>query len=843
MVGIVIVSHSAKLAEGLRDLAEQMGQGEISLAIAAGIDDPDQPIGTDAMQVHAAIEAVYSPDGVVILMDLGSALLSAETALEFLSPEQRENVYLSAAPLVEGTIAAVVQAAVGSDVQQVIQEAQGALAAKVEHIGQADAGQAAGPTEMAAPTPAPPEGETRELEIVVRNRQGLHARPAANFVKTASGYEAEIWVYKGEKRGNAKSINQVATLGVRQGEQIRLNATGPDAEQALSALQALADENFGEAETPAEPPAAPTTVGPAPSPAAAGTLAGIPASPGIAIGPAFLYRPELPEIVTRKVEDGGAEWRRLEAAIAEADQEIAALHARAVRQVGPSEAAIFEAHQLFLQDPDLLEAARTRIMDQQLNAEAAWQQAIEGVAEEYRALDDAYMQARAADILDVGRRVLGQLVGVTEPALDLDEPAILVAADLSPSDTAQLDPEKVIGLCTELGGATSHSAILARALGIPAVVGLDGALRRVAEAQVIALDGQTGRLWLDPDAEQLAELEAQRAAWQKERRRNKEAAQQPAITQDGKGIEVAANIGGPHDAKIALEFGAEGVGLFRTEFLFMERAEPPSEEEQWTAYRQAAEVMEQRPLIIRTLDVGGDKPIPYLDLDEEANPFLGQRGIRYCLEHPEMFKAQLRAILRAGSGHNVKLMFPMIGSVAELRAAKGLLEEARAELQTEAHAFDAEMEIGIMIEVPAAVTMADQLAVEVDFFSIGTNDLTQYVMAADRGNARVAELVNALHPAVLRLMRQTVRAAREAGIWVGLCGELAGNVLATPVLMGLGLDELSMSAPNIPAVKATVREWTMERARQVAAEVLALESAEAVETFLGDWGPDLKPLA
>jgi phosphocarrier protein FPr len=407
-----------------------------------------------------------------------------------------------------------------------------------------------------------------------------------------------------------------------------------------------------------------------------------------------------------------------------------------------------------------------------------------------------------------------------------------LAADLKPSDTARLDPAKVLGICTELGGATSHSAILARALGIPAIVGLGAALEAIPDGQTIAIDGRQGRLWLQPDNEQLAKLQASRAEWLADQQRAKEASAGTAVTQDGHRIEVAANIGGPHDAPIALEFGAEGVGLFRTEFLFLDRETAPTEEEQLAAYRQVAETMAGKPLIIRTLDVGGDKPLPYIDLGEEDNPFLGWRGIRFCLDQPGIFKPQLRAILRASSGHNIKLMFPMIGALDEVVTAKKLLDVVREELMAEGLPFDEDMEVGIMIEVPSAVAIADQLAAEVDFFSIGTNDLTQYVMAADRGNAKVSGLANALQPAVLRMVQMTVQAAHAVGIWVGMCGELAGNPLATPVLVGLGLDELSMNAPAIPNVKEAIRGLTLDKAREIATNVLQCNSAELVANYL-----------
>ena len=838
MVGIVIVSHSARLAEGVRELAEQMVQGRASIAVAGGIDDPENPIGTDVVKVQAAIESVYSDDGVVVLMDLGSALLSAEMALEFLPPQQQANVRLSAAPLVEGTLAAAVQASVGGNVEQVLAEALGALAVKASHLQSdnvADGRRSTGPVAATA------AAEAAEIRLVVRNRLGLHARPAAQFVSTANQFTADITVTKGERLANAKSINQVATLGVRQGDEIIVAAAGSDAAASLAALQALADANFGEAEeAPAVAATTAMTDGPvAIQPPVAGVLAGIAASPGIAIGPVALYRPRLPEVTEQTVTDVVEEQQRLDAAVAAARQEIEALRTQATRQVGAAEAAIFQAHLLFLQDPALVDAARQRIADERMNAEAAWQQSVGSIADNYYALDDEYLRGRAADVEDVGRRVLRHLMALEPPSLDFDEPSIVVAADLAPSDTARLNPDRVLGICTELGGATAHSAILARALGIPAIVGLGPLVWTLAEGQTIAIDGMQGRAWLQPDETELAELRQRRDLWLAQQQEARAAGQGAAVTQDGRRIEVAANIGGPHDVAVALEYGAEGVGLFRTEFLFMERADAPGEAEQLDAYRQVAAAMGQRPLVIRTLDVGGDKPLPYLDLGQEQNPFLGWRGIRFCLDHPEIFKPQLRAILQAGLGHNIKLMFPMISSLPELRAAKKIVAEVQAELQAAGIAFDEAMEVGIMIEVPSAVAVADQLAAEVDFFSIGTNDLTQYVMAADRGNARVAELANALQPAVLRLVQQTVQAGHAAGIWVGMCGELAGNALATPLLVGFGLDELSMNAPAIPGVKAAVRELSVAQAEAIAQEVLQLESAAAVGAYLERWMSEL----
>jgi phosphocarrier protein FPr len=828
MIGIVIVSHSATLANGVRELVEQMTQGVVPVAVAGGIDDPENPIGTDAFKVQQAIETVFSEDGVLVLMDLGSALLSAETALEFLTEEQRARVRLCEAPLVEGALAAAVQATAGSDIDQVIAEARGALAVKAAQLEVSDLEVAPSPASPIAATPA------TERYLIIRNRLGLHARPAARFVRTAARFQADISVRNVTQEigpVNAKSINQVATIGARQGHEIAVAATGPEAETSLAALAALVEANFGESEADFEP----TTDTPQPvSPAqmAEGELSGIPASPGIALGPAVIYKAAPLAVPEHPVDDPQAEWQRLDQAIEVAKEEIRTLQRQATAQVGDYEAAIFDAHLLFLDDPVLVDGARQQIFDQAINAEAAWQTIIDALVADYQALDDPYMQGRATDVKDVGQRVLKLVAGVAPVALDFSEPAILVASDLTPSDTAQLNPDQVLGICTELGSGTSHSAILARALGIPAVVGVGPGLIEVAEGTRLGLDGQQGRVWIAPDIEMQARLETRRVEWVAALQAAKAAARQPALTRDGRPVEVVANIGGLADIKVALEYGAEGVGLLRTEFLYLDRTTAPSEAEQVEVYQNLARALGTRPFIIRTLDIGGDKPLSYLDLGQEENPFLGWRAIRYCLDRPEILKTQLRAILRASPGHQLKIMFPMVATISELRAAKQVLAQAQAELRQEKLAFDEAIEVGLMIEVPGAVVVADKLAAEADFFSIGTNDLSQYTMAADRTNARVAKLADPFQPAVLRLIAQTIEAAHAAGIWAGLCGEFAGNPLAVPLLLGLGLDEFSMSALAIPAVKQAITRLTLDEARTIALAVLDLDTAEAVRDYV-----------
>ncbi|WP_375505204.1 phosphoenolpyruvate--protein phosphotransferase [uncultured Nostoc sp.] len=828
MIGIVIVSHSKQLALGVRELAAQMVQGQVSIAVAAGIEDPDNPLGTDAIQVYEAIASVFSADGVLVLMDLGSALLSAEMAIEFFSEAQQQKVYLCEAPLVEGAIAAVVAAASGRDIHQVMAEARGALLAKATQLGVVS-----NSLSLVTPTTTNVKSPTREIRLIVSNRLGLHARPAAQFVATAARFQSQILVQnltRNTELVRGDSINQVTTLGVRQGHELLITATGSDADEALAALQALFANNFGEDNVALNsPPAFHHEV----TPAIHGELSGIAASAGVAIAPVVHYQSTHISITEYHVDDPDIEWQRVQAAIHTAKQEIQAVFSQASLQIGDAEAAIFDAQLLFLEDPVLLEAAKERIFEHHINAEAAWQAVVDEVATSYRTLEDSYLQERVDDVVDVGQRVLRLLGGNAPANLHLEEPAILVATDLTPSDTARLDPTKVLGICTTSGSATSHSAIIARTLGIPAVLGVDAQVLHLADGTLMALDGESGKAWVEPESHILDLLAAKQEAWQTAQQEARATAHQPAITRNGRQVNVFANIGSISDVQVAVASGAEGVGLLRTEFLYLDRTSAPTEEEQLEVYQAIAQVLDNRPLIIRTLDVGGDKPLPYLRVGfSEANPFLGWRGIRFCLDHLDLFKTQLRAILRASVGHQIKIMLPMIASVTEVRAAKVILGEVQAELNQAGISFDAAMKVGIMVEVPSAVAIADQLAAEVDFFSIGTNDLSQYVMASDRTNPRVANLVDALHPAVLRMVQQTIQAAHAAGISVGLCGELAADTLATPILLGLGLDELSVNPQSIPGVKQAIARFCIVESEAIVASALQQDSAEHVRELI-----------
>jgi phosphocarrier protein FPr len=562
-------------------------------------------------------------------------------------------------------------------------------------------------------------------------------------------------------------------------------------------------------------------------------LQGIPASEGIAIGPAFLVTPEPASPPARSPGPPEAEAARFEAAVQVARQGLVELRQQVRANVDEASAAIFDAHRLMLDDPMLVEGVRRRL-EQRVTAEAALTATVEELAGTLAGMADERFAARAADIRDVGRRLLRALLGLPELGFEaLKVPSIIVAHDLSPSDTAGLDPAMALGFCTAAGGQTSHSAILARTLGIPAVVGLgEAALQTVTDGQVLALDGGRGHLWVEPEPGTLGSLKRERERQRRRREELQQAAARPAATADGLPVRVGANIGDLGSARIAVRQGAQEVGLLRTEFLYLGAAQPPDEEAQLAAYRAIGEALEGRPFIIRSMDLGGDKPPSFLAFPHELNPFLGWRAIRVSLDQPQLFKTQLRAILRAAAEFPASLMFPMVNDLAELRRAKAILAEVVDELRRSGNSFAEPRQVGVMVETPAAALLADQLAGECDFVSLGTNDLIQYTLAVDRINQRVAALFQPLHPAVLRSIRAVMVAVHAQGKWVGMCGEMAGQPTAVPILLGLGLDEFSMVPAAIPQAKWIMARLDRAQAREIAEQALSLTSAVEVEELV-----------
>jgi phosphoenolpyruvate-protein phosphotransferase len=662
----------------------------------------------------------------------------------------------------------------------------------------------------------------RSVTATVGGAHGLHARPATAFVEIAKGFAADVSVRHGGKRANGKSLAALLSLGVKHSGEVRISAQGPDAEAALAALKRTIEE-VEEEEIVVAGPAdgwSPRSVG--------STVPGLAASPGLAIGPVRLLRHSR-MVVERSAKDPAREHGRLREAITAAKAELHDLYRDVKEKSGKAGAAIFLAHAEFLADPDLIAPAEKRIAQGE-SAGWAWQQTIEAAVESLQTVDDPLLAGRATDLRDVGTRVLRRLAGtveVVEEASPLSpEPVILLAEDLTPSDAAGLDPAHVLGFCTAGGGPTSHAAIIARSLGIPAVVGAGPAAMHQPEGVTAVLDGDNGVLYIAPSAEDVRAAREAQGSLASLRDAEHRTRYEPAVTTDGVRIEVVANTGLAKEAAQAVEAGGEGIGLMRSEFLFLERDTPPSEDEQYAAYKEAVEALHGLPLIVRTLDIGGDKAVPYLDMPAEENPFLGVRGIRLCLAHPELFRTQLRAIFRAAAHGPVKIMYPMIATVADLRGAQAVTEEVRQELGAE------RLETGIMIEVPSAVIMAPELAAQADFFSIGTNDLTQYVLAMDRGHPQLARQADGLHPAVLRMIDQTVRAAAGTNTWVGVCGGVAGDPLGAVILIGLGVTELSVSIPSIAAIKARVRGISLKDAQSLARRALACDSAGAVRDLV-----------
>ena len=666
-----------------------------------------------------------------------------------------------------------------------------------------------------------------EIEIISSN--GFHARPAAQFSTAARKFSSQVRLHYKEKTANVKSLVSLMGLALEKGSIVRLEADGADAQEALTFLSALlGSEMEGKADSAPQPPKA-VLSSPIPTPSALNQVTGIPASPGIAVGSICRLKRMSIEIAEHG-RSFAEEQLLFEKALAETKKKLGLVRTEAIKKMGSKNAAIFDAHQGFLADPELIDSVHQAILEGK-SAAYAWQKAYLEQVHRLESLDNEMFAARADDLREVGFNVLLLLTGTAASSAEYAPGTILLAENLGPSDTMGLDPERVVGFCTVQGGATSHVSILARSLGIPAIVGMGAALLNQEEGQRAILDGNAGILTVDPTENEirgaLDALEKQR----EERAVNQSKAALPADTLDGERIEVAANISDLEEARQAVLSGCDGVGLLRSEFLFLDKKEMPSEEEQSQAYVAIAKVLgKDRPLIVRTLDVGGDKPLEWLPQPAEDNPFLGVRGIRLCLQHPEILEVQLRAILQAAPYCRLHVMFPMIATLDELKRARRILEEQQEKLRIR------EVKIGIMVEVPSAALLAEHFAEVVDFLSIGTNDLTQYTLAADRGNARLGTLADALNPAVVRLIHETVKGAVAHNRWVGICGGIASDPLAVPLLIGLGIRELSVSVPAIPAVKAQIRGLNLSACKKLAEHVLTLGDVDTVRSVLAAKG-------
>lgn len=560
---------------------------------------------------------------------------------------------------------------------------------------------------------------------------------------------------------------------------------------------------------------------------------GIAASDGIAI--AKTYRLESPSLAfdMKKIAEPDLEIERFHSALAVSTKELELIKEQAEKQIGPKEAAIFGAHLMVLSDPELIGPITKKIKEDFVNAESALHEVSEMFMEMFASIDNDYMKERAADIKDVRNRVLAHLLGVkfSNPS-SISEKVILLAVDLTPSDTVQFNPKFIQGFVTEIGGRTSHSAILARTLEIPAVVGVKQLMNTLEDGTLLIIDGIEGKIIVDPSEEKIEHYKKRKEEFADEKNKLASLKDTVTLSADGFEVELGANIGSPKDVNSALENGAEAIGLFRTEFLYMGRDSFPTEEQQFEMYSDVLKRMESKPTVVRTLDIGGDKELAYLDLPKELNPFLGLRAIRLCLEMPDLFRTQLRALIRASVHGNLKIMFPMIATLEEFRQAKQLFLEEQEKLSAEGIPFNEKIEVGIMVEIPSTAIMADVFAKEVDFFSIGTNDLIQYTMAADRMNETVSHLYQPFNPAILRLVKMVIDAAHKEGKWAGMCGEMAGEELAVPILLGLGLDEFSMSASSILKTRSLISSLSKVEMEKHIEHILSLPTAEAVKDYV-----------
>ncbi len=647
-------------------------------------------------------------------------------------------------------------------------------------------------------------GEAAQRRITVTALQGLHARPAARIVALLKPLAAEVELVRGDRRADARSTVALLTLGAGAGDVLEAHARGTDATAALDALERFAAERFGDPAT-AEPPTATSQ----------GQGGGVCASPGLAVGRTL--RLQLADVEVAEAGQGIAEET------AELDKALRAVGAAQ----GSDTTGIAEAHRAILDDPALRNDAQGEIA-QGASAGAAWRSALSRAAAALEGTGDPRLRERVADLHDLERQVLLALTGQTPTVPVLPPGTILIAEDLLPSQFLQLDRAALAGICTAAGGPTAHVAILAAAAGVPMIVAAGRGMLDVADGSTAILDADAARLLVDPDAAALAQAHDRIATRQTARAADLQAAETSARTADGVRIQVFANLGSVADAEAAMRAGAEGCGLLRTEFLFLDRETAPDEAEQRALYERIATALGDRPLIVRTLDIGGDKPVPYLPFADEENPALGQRGVRLSLARPDLLDAQLRAIVAGVPAARCRIMLPMVVEVAELLAVRARLDAITAELGRGV------VELGVMIETPAAALLADQLAEHADFLSVGTNDLTQYALAADRGNAAVSAMVDALHPAVLRLIGMAADGARRHGRWLGVCGGLASDPRAAALLIGLGVTELSAVPAAVPAVKAAVRRTTLAQARGLAERALAARSAGEVRTLIDE---------
>ena len=798
------------------------------------------PCSGEVVQIHPASHALTlrTNDGVEVLMHVGIDTVSLKGE-GFTAHVKKGDRVEAGAPLIDFDVDKLATKAksllteiiiTNGDAARIVTRAKGKVKAQADTLLSISLLNGAAKTETGTQGPV-----VTSPAILVANKTGLHVRPAAVLANVAKSFQSEIKVQKGERSANARSVTSLMALEVLGGDKLILVAKGPDAKEAVDKLSELIAAGLGDEGHPAAPAPATNTIAkiaqPPPRPRSddPNLLLGVAASPGLAVGQ--VYQVKRADIMVQEEGQGVSyEHRRLASAISHARGELEALRASLHAKSDPAKAAIFAAHMELLEDPDFLEIANSAIAKGK-SAAFGWKKATELHAERLAALRNELLAQRANDVRDVGERVLLHLTGIKQAAPQYPERSVLIAEDLTASDTATMEPGRVVGFATLRGGATSHVAILARSLGIPAVAGIEPRALEVKNGTPVILDGAKGSLRLSPPADEIQRITERQARVAAQREEDMAHAFESATTKDHHRVLVFANIDGLKHAQQVNSLGGEGVGLLRSEFLFMGRSSAPSEDEQAQCYSSILKsVGPERTVVIRTVDVGGDKPLPYLPIPREDNPFLGERGIRVGLDRPEVLRTQLRAILRASSAGNLAVMFPMISCLQELRDAKAILVEEAKALGVEP------VKCGIMVEVPSVAVMMDAFAHETDFFSIGTNDLTQYTLAMDRGHPKLAPKVDALNPGVLRLIARAVSGAHLHRRPVAICGGVAGDPQAVPILVGLGIDELSVSLPAIPTVKAQIRRLSLTSCRELAKRALDCWTTEEVRALEPEYG-------
>lgn len=794
----------------------------------------------DLQPSHHAI-TIRTPDGLEVLLHIGLDTVRMEG--EGFTPRVKEGDRVEVGDPLIGFDLDVVANKAKSVLTQVVIANSERVAALTPSSGLVTAGQdVAARIDLAEleQQAAAVSGRTVTSEaLLIPNPTGLHARPTATLVNLAKSFTSDVRLRLGEDSANAKSMVGIMGLNVTRGDKVTVSATGLDSQEAIARITEAIQSGLGEDCPPigtadtgpvpaiAEPDAEPEPAGPRSGDP--NLLLGVAASPGLGVGTVLQLRHD--DIAVQEFgEDHHKERRKLNAAIDRSILDLSALQQRFEKEADTEKAGIFGAHAELLSDPDLLDLAVSAI-DKGKSSPYAWRGAFNSYADRLSVLANEVLAGRANDVRDVGQRVLEELTGQRSEKPELVEGTILVAEDLTPSDTAQLDRSKVVGFATTNGGASSHVAIIARSMDIPAVAGIEGRALEIPDGSRVVLDGSKGSLQINLSAEQIEGILARQRRMAQVKAEQEAHQDEPAITTDGHQVAVVANIGGVDDAKEAMTRGAEGVGLLRSEFVFLGRFSAPSEEEQAQVYSDCARALRPgQPLVIRTLDVGGDKPLPYLPIPAEENPFLGIRGVRVGIDRPEVLRAQCRAIMKAAdAGAELQVMFPMIATIQDWRTVKSVWDSERDKL-----GLQVKVPVGIMMEVPSVAVMARQFAAEegCDFFSVGTNDLTSYTLAMDRGHPKLAAQVDPCNPAVLMLIGAACEALHERGKWLGICGGVASDPQAVPILVGLGVDELSCSIPAIPSVKAQVRAYSLQQCKQLAAQAVTCSTPAEVRALV-----------